>query len=223
MRGLYYTCVILGADTVQNILLVQDFLLWRWNDWIDVYWNWKVLYFPGLRLLNQFSSFIKFLHIQKFWNPFFLLNSIFIYASLVLATHVPCFNIKIIISAMSISIMKKIRQSWDHFIYNGNLYVGKMTSLYWNSPLEDLNVIKRSDRYFYRKKIIRKMNKQSLSLPWPPTTTPTPPPPPPQSPPPPPHTHTHTTLDCLASISGRWLLCAYTTIAIPCLTRWSWQ
>ena len=28
-----------------------------------------------------------------------------------------------------------IRQSWDHFLHNGNSYTGKKASLYWDGPL----------------------------------------------------------------------------------------
>ena len=45
----------------------------------------------------------------------------------------PNFNIKTIFPCMEISIIK-IRLSWDYRLCNGNPYIGKIASLYWDGP-----------------------------------------------------------------------------------------
>ena len=46
----------------------------------------------------------------------------------------PCLNVKPVFPGVGIYIIK-IGWLWDHLLYNGNPYTGKMASLYWDSPL----------------------------------------------------------------------------------------
>ena len=70
-------------------------------------------------------------------NSFWLLQNMTstppLYYSLTLSmTSGPCLNIKTGFPGMRISIIK-MKRSWDHhYHYNGNSYIDKTTSLYWD-------------------------------------------------------------------------------------------